>query len=58
MIITLRRRMVANGARNPTDQYPEEDVHVTILNAGSGLKARTDLLAGLRELSKRKIGPG
>ena len=50
LIAALRKRLGANAAWDPKNQYPGEYVRVTTLNAGTGLEAPIVFLAGLYEL--------
>lgn len=50
LITALRKRLGANAAWDPKDQYPGDYVRVTTLNAGTGLEAPVVFLAGLYEL--------
>lgn len=54
LIAALRKRLGANAAWDPKDQYPGDYVRVTTLNAGTGLEAPIVFLAGLYELFEQE----
>ena len=54
LITALRKRLGANAAWDPKEQYPGDYVRVTTLNAGTGLEAPIVFLAGLYELFEQE----
>lgn len=54
MINALRRRLGANAAWDPKQQYPGNYVRITTMNAGTGLEAPIVFLAGLHKLFEQE----
>ncbi len=54
LIFALRKRLGANAAWDPKEQYPGDYVRVTTLNAGTGLEAPIVFLAGIYHLFEQE----